>query len=185
MAALQINRRSFLKLASLSLSAIPRVASASGPANSFLTARSRSLSFYNLHTTERLATVYWADGHYIRESLADINRLLRDYRNEEIYEIAPRLLDTLCELRFRLETTEPFELISGYRSPRTNAMLRSQGHGVAENSLHTKGMAADIRVPGRSLALLRRTAISLKAGGVGYYPDSQFVHVDVGRVRAW
>jgi uncharacterized protein YcbK (DUF882 family) len=173
----QFNRRSFLKLGSLSLLAFPRIGSAS--------ALPRSLSFNNLHTGERLTAVYWVDGQYVPESLIEINRILRDYRNGEIYEIAPRLLDTLCELRSRLETTEPFDLISGYRSPSTNAMLRRQGHGVAENSLHTKGMAADIRIPGRSLALLRRTAISLKSGGVGYYPESQFVHVDIGRVRAW
>lgn len=148
-------------------------------------ARSRSISFYNLHTAERLSTTYWADGQYIPESLAEINRTLRDHRNGDVYEIAPRLLDTLCELHLRLETNEPFELISGYRSPATNAMLRSQGHGVADNSLHTKGMAADVRVPGRSLSLLRRTATSLKAGGVGYYPASQFVHIDIGRIRTW
>ena len=174
----------FLKLGTLSLWAFPRAASASS-SNSFVKAPLRSLSFYNLHTTERLNTVYWAEGQYIPESLAGINRVLRDYRTGDIYEIEPRLLDTLCELRLRLETAEPIELISGYRSPATNAMLRSQGHGVAENSLHTKGMAADIRILGRSLALLRRTAISLQAGGVGYYPESQFVHVDVGRIRTW
>ena len=184
MAASQLNRRSFLKLGTLSLLAFPRIASASNRSR-FLNTPRRYLSFYNLHTTERLTTVYWADGQYIPESLSDINRTLRDYRNGEICEIAPRLLDTLWEVRLRLETTEPFELISGYRSPATNAMLRSQGHGVAENSLHLKGMAADIRIPGRSLGLLRRTAISLEAGGVGYYPASQFVHIDVGRIRTW
>lgn len=173
----EINRRSFLKLGALSLFALPRLAAASGTP--------RSLSFFNLHTTERLKTVYWADGQYIPESLADINRILRDYRSGDICEMAPRLLDTLCELRKRLDTSEPFEIISGYRSPRTNAMLRSMGHGVAENSLHMKGMAADVRIPGRNLDFLRRTAISLQAGGVGYYPASQFVHVDVGRIRTW
>jgi uncharacterized protein YcbK (DUF882 family) len=180
---LQFNRRSFLKLGSLSVLTLPRLVLASG-SSPFLKAQSRSLSFYNLHTTEKLSTVYWADGQYVPAALAEINRILRDYRNGEICEIVPQLLDTLCQLRMQLETTEPFELISGYRSPATNALLRSQGRGVAENSLHTKGMAADIRIPGRSLSLLRRTAISLKAGGVGYYP-SQFVHVDVGRVRTW
>ena len=184
MSASTFNRRSFLKLGTLSLFTLPRIASAAG-SSPFLNAHTRSLSFYNLHTDERLNTVYWTKGQYIAESLSEINHVLRDYRNGEIHEISARLLDTLCELRFLLETSEPFELISGYRSPATNTMLRAQGHGVAENSLHTKGMAADIRIPGRNLALLRRTAISLKAGGVGYYPESQFVHVDVGRVRTW
>jgi uncharacterized protein YcbK (DUF882 family) len=178
------DRRAFLKWGSLALLTFPGVSFASS-SSAFLKARSRSLSFYNLHTTEKLTTVYWSDGRYVPESLTEINRALRDYRTGDIYEISPHLLDTLCELRFRLETTEPFELISGYRSPVTNAMLRSQGHSVAENSLHTKGMAADVRIPGRSLTLLRRTAISLQAGGVGYYPESQFVHIDVGRVRTW
>lgn len=182
MLAPQFDRRTFLKISAISPFALPRLTAA--PASSSL-ARPRSLSFYNLHTTEKLNTVYWADGQYIPDSLVEINRILRDYRTGDIYEIAPKLLDMLCELRSRLDTNEPFELISGYRSPATNAMLRSQGHGVAENSLHTKGMAADIRVPGQSLALLRRTAIGLQAGGVGYYPESQFVHVDIGRIRTW
>ncbi len=147
--------------------------------------RSRSLAFYNLHTGEKLSTVYWEEGRYIQESLADIDRLLRDYRNGETLPIAPRLLDTLFQLRSVLDSTEPFDVISGYRSPATNARLQREGHGVAANSLHTKGMAADIRIRGRSLPALHRAALSLKAGGVGYYPASQFVHVDIGRVRTW
>ena len=178
-----LNRRAFLRIGTLSLLALPSFATSTSGA--FLKAQPRSLSFNNLHTAEKLSAVYWAEGDYIPESLNEINRILRDYRSGEICEIEPRLLDTLCALRMRLETAEPFELISGYRSPTTNAMLRSQGHSVAENSLHLKGMAVDVRIPGRSLALLRRTAISLKAGGVGYYPASQFVHIDIGRVRTW
>lgn len=179
-----LNRRAFFGIGSLSLLTLPRLvaASNSGP---LLKARSRSLAFYNLHTSEKLSTIYWSDGDYIPESLTEINRILRDYRTDEICEIEPRLLDTLCALHMQLQSTEPFELISGYRSPTTNALLRTQGHGVAENSLHIKGMAADVRIPGRSLALLHRTAISLQAGGVGYYPASQFVHIDIGRVRTW
>ena len=178
------SRREFLKWGSLTLLAFPGMSFASS-SSALAKARTRSLSFYNLHTAEKMKTVYWTEGRYVPEALADINRMLRDYRSGDIFAISPRLLDTLCELRLRLETEEPFELISGYRSPATNAMLRSQGHGVAEKSLHTQGMAADVRVPGRSLTLLRRTAISLQAGGVGYYPESQFVHIDVGRVRTW
>ena len=179
----KFDRRSFLKLGALSVLAYPAFANAN-TSNAFARAQSRSLSFYNLHTTERLKSVYWADGKYIPESLADINRVLRDHRNNEVFEISPRLLDTLCELRVLLETDQPIELISGYRPPVTNAKLRSEGHGVATNSLHMKGMAADVRIPGRNLARLRDAALSLKAGGVGYYP-SQFVHVDIGRVRFW
>jgi uncharacterized protein YcbK (DUF882 family) len=180
----QFNRRSFIKAGAAFLLGYPAIARcAEFPA--FLTAHKRALSFYNLHTSEKLNTVYWADGDYVPESLAEVNRILRDHRDGEIHQIEPRLLDILCELRGRLDSSECFEIISGYRSPATNAMLRRQGHGVAENSLHTKGLAADIRIPGRSLALLRRTAVSMKAGGVGYYPASQFVHIDTGRVRTW
>jgi uncharacterized protein YcbK (DUF882 family) len=179
-----LTRRSFLGLAAFAVLARPRLGAAS-EASAFLKAPERSLSFYNLHTAEKLTRVYWAQGEYVPESLVDINRILRDHRTGDVIEIAPRLLDILCELRMRLDTAEPFELISGYRSPRTNAMLRGQGHGVAEQSLHTKGLAADIRIPRRNLSVIRQTAISMRAGGVGYYPASQFVHIDVGRVRTW
>jgi uncharacterized protein YcbK (DUF882 family) len=179
-----LNRRSFLKLGAFAAMAYPALASAV-PSSAFLNARSRSLSFYNLHTGEKLKSVYWEAGAYIPESLAGINRILRDHRNGEIHPIAPRLLDVLCEVAMGLDTREPFEIISGYRSPATNAMLHKQSQGVAEHSLHMDGIAADIHVPGRSLALLRKTAVALKAGGVGYYPESQFVHIDVGRVRTW
>ena len=178
-----LNRRSFLKVGTLALFASRQaLATESG---SFADIPERSLSFYNLHTGEKLKTTYWADGGYIPESLAEVNKLMRDHRSGEIFEIDRRLLDLLCELRMRMESTEHFELISGYRSPATNAALRSVSHGVAEKSLHTKGMAADIRIPKAKLASLRNIAISMKAGGVGYYPASQFVHVDVGRVRTW
>ena len=144
----------------------------------------RSLSFYNLHTSEKLKVVYWAGGEYVSESLAQINHLLRDYRNGKTHEIDPRLLDLLCRVHTKLETTESFHLVSGYRSPETNAMLHSHSDGVAQHSLHMDGMATDVIVPGRSLEVLRNAALSMKAGGVGYYP-SQFVHIDVGRVRRW
>jgi uncharacterized protein YcbK (DUF882 family) len=179
-----INRRSFLKLGPLAaLACSGRVFAAEASLLSALP--ERSLSFHNLHTGESLNTVYWAGGGYIPESLSGVNRLMRDHRSGEIHEIDTRLLDLLCELRMRMETTSHFELISGYRSPATNADLRSRSAGVAKNSLHTVGMAADIRIPKGNLAALRQTAISMKAGGVGYYPASHFVHVDVGRFRTW
>jgi uncharacterized protein YcbK (DUF882 family) len=145
----------------------------------------RSLSFYNLHTSESLKTVYWEGGEYIAPALADINRVLRDHRTGEKHDIDSRLLDLLCDLNLRLDTTEPFHIISGYRSPATNAMLHANSSGVAEHSLHMDGKAVDISIPGRSLSLLRNTALAMKTGGVGYYPSSDFVHVDVGRVRSW
>lgn len=147
--------------------------------------RERSLSFYNLHTGERLRTTFWADGAYLPSSLSDINMFMRDFRTGEIKGIDPRLLDLLYMARLRLETQEPFHLISSYRSPKTNAMLRERSHGVALHSLHMKGRAADIRIPGRTLQNLHRVALALKGGGVGYYPHLDFVHMDTGRVRWW
>jgi uncharacterized protein YcbK (DUF882 family) len=179
-----MDRRKFLAFGTLGLIAAPEIVRAAG-SRTFLNSESRSLSFFNLHTTEKLAATYWEKGRYITESLDVIAHILRDHRNGEIHEISPRLLDTLCELSFKLENTKPFQIISGYRSPATNSALRNQGHNVAKHSLHMDGLAIDIRVEGLNLSVLRQAAISLKAGGVGYYPKEQFVHVDVGRIRTW
>jgi uncharacterized protein YcbK (DUF882 family) len=145
----------------------------------------RSLSFYNLHTGESLTTQYCEKGCYIDGALQQINYILRDFRANEIKPIDPRLLDLLYSLNRRLYTREPFHIISGYRSPATNAMLAARSEGVARHSLHLEGKAADIRVPGTSLGQVWRAAVGLWSGGVGYYPASDFVHVDVGRVRFW
>ena len=145
----------------------------------------RSLAFYNTHTGEQLRTIYWVQGNYIQESLGEINHILRDHRTNEIKEIDAVLLDLLFALDSELETRQPFHVISGYRSPDTNAFLRAHSTGIAEHSLHLVGQAIDIRVPGRELRSVHKTAVALKRGGVGYYPKSDFVHVDVGRVRYW
>ena len=145
----------------------------------------RSLAFYNTHTGEHLKTVYWIQGNYLEDSLGEINHILRDPVNNEIKNIDTGLLDLLFALRNELETQQPFHVISGYRSPETNAFLRAHSTGVAEHSLHLVGKAIDIRTPGRDLRILHKTAVALKGGGVGYYPKSDFVHVDVGRVRYW
>lgn len=147
----------------------------------------RTLAFDNIHTGERLAVDYWAGGSYVSEALASIDRLLRDFRTNDVHVIEPRLLDLLVLVRTKLETNAPFSVISGYRSPATNASLRAEREhsGVASKSLHMQGMAIDIRVAGRSLDAVHRTALALHGGGVGYYPQSDFVHVDVGRVRTW
>ncbi len=144
----------------------------------------RALSFYNLHTGERLKTVYWEKGRYIPAALDEINYILRDFRQNEIKPIDRNLLDLLVILRERLHSNENYEVISGYRSPVTNAMLRAGSEGVASHSLHIDGRAIDIRVPGRSLGVVRAAALSMRQGGVGYYPG-RFVHVDTGRVRWW
>lgn len=147
----------------------------------------RTLSFDNIHTGERLKVDYWVDGRYEPGALADVNHILRDFRSGDVHPIAPGLLDLLASLRARLDTAQPVSIISGYRSPATNAMLRGENahSGVASKSLHMQGMAIDIRIAGRSLQQVHDAALAQRGGGVGYYPASDFVHVDVGRVRRW
>lgn len=145
----------------------------------------RSLSLYNLHTGEALKTAYWFKGEYLSEALSEINHILRDFRTGEIIPIDTSLLDLLHTIHDNLGSQEMLHIISGYRSPATNAHLHEYSCGVASHSLHVQGKAADIRLPGCSLSTLRQAAVSLKRGGVGYYPGSDFIHVDVGRVRYW
>ncbi len=164
----------FGPMAHAAVSAVPAVS-----------AEPRRLSFDNLHTGERLHAAYWMDGRYDQTACRRVDWVLRDHRAGVAAPIATDLLDLLHAIRTRLATDAPFQIISGYRSPNTNAHLASAGSGVASNSLHMQGLAIDIRVPGCALAHLRDTAKTLKAGGVGYYPKSNFVHIDVGRVRYW
>ncbi len=145
----------------------------------------RTLSMHNLHTGEKLTRTYWADGDYLAEPLAEIDQLLRDHRSNQAHPMDPQLLDLLHRLQQAVGGTKPFEIISGYRSPQTNASLRGKSRGVAKKSLHMQGKAIDVRLPGQDLANLRKAALALKAGGVGYYPKSNFIHVDTGRVRFW
>ncbi len=145
----------------------------------------RELDFYNLHTGENLKTVYWAEGNYLPDALADINHILRDYRNDQILPIETPLLDLLYGLHSTLGTAQPFHIISGYRSPATNASLAANSDGVAKGSLHMQAKAVDLYIEGVPLDELRRAAIALRGGGVGYYPKSNFVHVDIGRIRSW
>ena len=145
----------------------------------------RRLSFDNLHTGERVKADYWVDGNYVPDALHAINKNLRDFRTGDVHAIEPKLLDLLSILRSKLETEADLQVISGYRSPKTNAMLHELSDGVAATSLHMQGMAIDIRIGGRQLAKVRDAALALAVGGVGYYPKSDFVHVDVGRVRRW
>lgn len=145
----------------------------------------RALAFRNLHTGESVDVVYRADGQVDSGALREIDWVLRDFRAGEARPVDRRLLDLLWRLRTELGTEEPYEVVSGYRSPATNAMLAREGHGVSRVSLHMRAMAIDVRVPDRPLTALRDTALALRLGGVGYYPASNFVHVDVGRVRWW
>ena len=181
------SRRSFLGVGGLAVATalIPSRAQAGAVE---VRSAERSLSLFNIHTGERLRTAYCCGGKYQPAALEQINFLLRDFRANEVKPIEPGLLDLLHELHATLESDQPFHVISGYRSPQTNAMLRARGgldSGVASGSLHMVGKAIDIRVPGVQLDHLRGAARSLKLGGVGFYPASNFVHVDVGRVRFW
>lgn len=147
--------------------------------------RPRALSFYNVHTGERLNTVYYEDGNYVPGALSEVNYFFRDFRANEIKAIDPNLLDLLHDIHTELETNQPFNLVSGYRSPATNAWLAGRSEGVARHSMHIEGRASDINIGGRQLSFLQRVALALRLGGVGYYPQSGFVHVDTGRVRHW
>jgi len=156
------------------------------PANFILQPEAtRALSFYNVHTGETLKTVYFDRGEYVPGALLEVNYFFRDFRANQIKAIDPRLLDLLHRINRALDTSQPFNLISGYRSPATNAWLAGQSEGVARHSLHMYGMASDINVQGRSLPLVQIVALAMRGGGVGYYPRSDFVHVDIGRVRRW
>ena len=174
-----VSRRRILRLG------VAGLAGLLAPVGRAAAADARMLALRSLHTGEFVRATYWAAGRYVRDGLIEIDRLLRDHRSDTVHPIDRRLLDVLGALRDRLETREPFEVISGYRSPATNAKLVATTSGVAPGSLHVAGMAIDIRVPGRPLRAVRDAAKTLRAGGVGYYPDSNFVHVDVGRVRYW
>ncbi|HKS88174.1 MAG TPA: DUF882 domain-containing protein [Stellaceae bacterium] len=145
----------------------------------------RSVSLYNTHTGEWVRTVYWADGHYIRDAVRDINWVLRDHYTNEVRPMNAGVLDLLGMMRGRLDTHSPFLVISGYRSPATNRMLYLRHNGVAAHSYHIQGMAIDLRCEQRDLSQVRGAAMSLRGGGVGYYPHSDFVHVDCGPVRSW
>lgn len=175
-------RRSFLKTSAVLASAlsVPTLARAAVAAPN-----ERLLRLYNTHTGESVKSVFWAEGQFIPEALADINKLLRDHRNNQVANMDPQLLLLLDQVSARFGGTEVLHVISGYRSPESNAKLAAAGSGVAKHSMHLEGKAIDIRMPGRDLASVHKAALGLKAGGVGYYPDSQFVHMDTGRLRNW
>jgi uncharacterized protein YcbK (DUF882 family) len=145
----------------------------------------RVLSFVHTHTGERLAAEYVSGGSYVPDALAAIDHLLRDFRTGDVHTIDASLLDLLHDLSVATGTRRPFQVISGYRSPATNDMLRRRSEGVAAGSLHMKGQAIDVRLADVPLSRLRLAAQRAGRGGVGYYPTSDFVHIDTGRVRIW
>ncbi len=145
----------------------------------------RKLSLLNLHTGESINTCYWADGEYQTSELDAISNVLRDHRTGEVHPMDNKLLELLNTLQQKVGGEKPFHIISGYRSPKTNAALNKKSNGVAKRSLHMQGRAIDLRLPGCDIATLHKAARSCQTGGVGYYPKSNFIHVDTGRVRYW
>ena len=175
-----MNRRHFLGAASAIV-----VSGITTSARAIVNDAPRSIAFQCTHTGDHTDVVYWAEGRYLTDATAAIEHVLRDFRTGDVHSIDHSLLDLLHSLRISMESEDPFHVISGYRSPKTNAALQAKSNGVATKSLHMEGMAIDIRLPDRNIADLHRAALALKAGGVGYYPAPDFIHVDVGRVRRW
>jgi uncharacterized protein YcbK (DUF882 family) len=161
----------------LTLVAAPGPAGAQGPA--------RRIVFHNTHTLESLTVDYREGDEYAAPALAAVNQVLRDHRNGAVHAIDPALLDLLYATAARCGCNAEFEVISGYRSPESNAAMHARSPGVAEHSLHMQGRAIDVRLAGCDLARLRDAGLALGVGGVGYYPGPQFVHLDTGRVRSW
>ena len=149
------------------------------------TVQTRRIAFVNTHTGDTFSAAYWANGNYVPDAMTAINQVMRDHRSGEVHAIDPRLLDQLHALNGLVEAAAPFQIISGYRSPVTNAALHEASGGVATRSLHMQGRAIDVRVRGVELPRLRDAALGMSAGGVGYYEASDFIHVDTGRVRRW
>ena len=145
----------------------------------------RRIRMYSGRTGESIDTVYWVEGKYIRDALNEINVFMRDWRNGQAVQMDTRTIDIMAASHRLLEVDEPYMLLSGYRSPATNAMLRSQSSGVARNSLHMRGQAADLHLDSRSVNQIARAALACQAGGVGRYSGSSFVHMDCGDVRSW
>ena len=175
------NRRTFLKMgASAILTTV-----FTHPVLAAVRPDHRVLSFYNIHTGEALKTCYRANGMLIPRAVNRISLIMRDYRTGEIMPVDPVLLDLLHHIVMEIKPRSSISIISGYRSPRTNAALRRVTAGVARKSLHMEGRAIDIRIPGYQTTTLRQLAINLRSGGVGYYPESDFVHLDTGPIKAW
>jgi len=181
LSTLGVDRRSFFKagIGVCAMLALPSVCAKT------MNIGEKQLAFLNLHTGERIRSTYWAEGSYIPEELQIIESLLRDHRTGELHTIDTRLLDVLQLLQNQIGSRKEFHVISAYRSPKTNAMLASRSNKVGKKSLHMQGRAIDVRLPEFALSELRKAALSLKIGGVGYYPKSNFVHIDTGRVRFW
>ncbi|MGH1465511.1 MAG: YcbK family protein [Cognatishimia sp.] len=179
-----ITRRSVLgAFAATTLAAAPTFSKAAG----FLRGSGdiRRLRMFSGRTGENIDTIYWIEGDYIKDAMKEINQFMRDWRTSGVKQIDFRTIDIMAASHRLLDVNEPYMLLSGYRSPQTNNMLRSRSSGVAKNSLHMKGQAADLRLASRSVGQMAKAATACRAGGVGRYSGSNFVHVDCGPVRVW
>ena len=174
-----VSRRQFLKLG------LYVAASLALPLPAMAGTTARKLSFYNIHTDETLRLAYYENGQYVPSAIQALNHFLRDYRTGDVHPIDTALFDQLYTLQRRIETPGAYHVISGYRSPKTNQMLHANSEGVAKHSMHMEGRAIDIFLPGKDLVHLHKAALTMHAGGVGYYPNSNFIHLDTGRVRQW
>jgi uncharacterized protein YcbK (DUF882 family) len=145
----------------------------------------RRIKMYSGRTGERIDMIYWIEGNYIKEAVKEVNYFMRDWRTDGVMNMDLRTIDIMAAAHNLLDVNEPYMLLSGYRSPQTNAMLRSRSRGVAKNSLHMRGQAADLRLSSRSVSQMARAAIACQGGGVGKYSGSNFVHMDCGVVRSW
>ncbi len=179
-------RRNFLKLGlagvvgtMLPFAGARNVLAASGNGDSW------KVSFRNSHTGESFSGVYRVGDKYLPDAFERINYVLRDFRTSEVFPMDPYIIDLLSHIHRETDAGDPFHILSGYRSPKTNSMLHRKTSGVAKNSFHMYGQALDIRLPKHSTKKIRNVAKSLKTGGVGYYPRSNFVHIDTGTVRSW
>jgi uncharacterized protein YcbK (DUF882 family) len=179
-----ITRRALLgAFAATTLSAAPTFSNAAG----FLRGAGdiRRIRMYSGRTGERIDMIYWIEGQYIKDAVKEVNFFMRDWRTNGVKSMDLRTVDIMAASHNLLDATEPYMLLSGYRSPKTNAMLRSRSGGVAKNSLHMKGKAADLRLNSRSVSQISKAAIACRGGGVGRYSGSNFVHMDCGVVRSW
>ena len=183
----ETGRRGFLTFAAASLTAlaVPALLPAAPAQAAPLMSGVRRIALHNANTNEHFNGVYWADGAYKADALRKLDVLLRDHRAKQVCRFNPRLFDLLARVHQTVESDEPFRVICGYRSRRTNAMARRRSRGVAKESYHTKGMAIDVMLPDVELSAIAEAAMELEIGGVGYYPRSGFVHLDVGPVRSW
>ncbi len=179
-----ISRRGLLRaFAATALTAAPFYANAAGVLRG--AGDVRRITMRSQRTAESIDIIYWVQGHYIEEALTEINKFMRDWRQNEVIAYDRNNIDILAATHRLLETDEPYLMLSGYRSPATNAMLASRSRSVASNSYHIRGMAADLRLSSRSSSQMAAAAIATKAGGVGRYGRSNFVHMDSGPVRTW